>query len=222
MALADAREAVARDEPHRRRRAMRTFSTAGASMSAVTLGSSVLAESVTGVRSRLASVPTMAASASTGSSARPSFSGTTTGRRPTIRIAASRYATSPRVMGSSARASARRSTLAWGVTSVPNAQTARRRKPRIGRKPSVLPCASATAPRQSTLSARSEGRTRNFWPVDVHHEGHALHSRLAAFEPPHRGSRREPCDVDTCDLDARRQRVRRAGVHEGHSDEQDS
>ena len=69
---------------------MRTFSATGASMSAVTFGSAVLADSVTGVRSRLASVPTMAASASCESSARPSFSGTTTGRRPASRIAASR------------------------------------------------------------------------------------------------------------------------------------
>ena len=92
------------------------------------------------------------------SSARPFFSGTTTARSLS-RIAASRCG-SP--MGWSTRASAR--DLRVGVTSVPNAQTARRRKPRIGRKPSVLPCASATAPRQSTFSAQSEGRTRNFRP----------------------------------------------------------
>ena len=92
---------------------------------------------------------------------------------------------------------------ALGVTSVPNAQTARRRKPRIGRKPSVLPCASATAPRQSTLSARSEGRTRNFRSSTVTTSGTSVQGRLTAVETPHGGRRREAGDVDARDLDAR-------------------
>ncbi len=146
---------------------MRTFSTTAASISDVTFGSSVVADSVTGVRSRLASLPTMAASASLGSSARPSFSGTITGRSPTSLIAASRCATSPLVIGRRTRSNARGLTLACGVTSDPKAQTASRRKPRIGLKPSVFAWASATAPRQSTSSARSDGRTRKLRPSTV-------------------------------------------------------
>ena len=70
--------------------AVRTFSATGASISAVTLGSAVPVDSFTGVRSRLASVPTIAVRAASLSSAIPERSGTTTVRSPISRIAASR------------------------------------------------------------------------------------------------------------------------------------
>ena len=57
--------------------------------------------------------------------------------------------------------------------------------------------------------------------IDVHDERNVVQGRLTRVEAPHGGGRREAGDVDARDLHPRRQRIGRACVDERHGHEQD-